>query len=1108
MRAARDVRSLAPSGIEVRGALPARAGEVVTPEALELVAALVRRFRPRVETLLARRQEMQRRYDAGERPAFLTETEEIRRSDWTVASVPEDLLDRRVEITGPTDRKTIIAALNSGARVFMADFEDSAAPTWGNVVEGQVNLKDAVAGTIDHVAPETGKVYRLRGPAAVLMVRPRGWHLVEKHLLVDGRPATAALWDFGVFLLTNARALLARGTGPYFYLPKLEHHLEARLWNDVFVHAQAALGLPRGTIRATALVETLPAAFQMDELLWELREHSAGLNCGRWDYIFSYVKRFRSDPRMVLPDRAQVTMEKGFLRAYVQLLIQTCHRRGAHAMGGMAAQIPIRDDAAANEAALAKVRTDKLREVTDGHDGTWVAHPGLVPIATAIFDTHLKTPNQLHRKREDVDVRARDLLKPVEGTRTVAGLRQNVRVSVQYLEAWLRGQGCVPIYDLMEDAATAELSRALAWQWIRHGVTLDDGKGLTVERFRTVLAEEMDRIRLELGDHRFHSGRFEDARALFERLSTSEEFVEFMTLPAYDLLESTTAERDPAAESPAPPHPDPKRWEGLLRRYTKADVEKLRGSVRIEHTLAQLGANRLWELLHSEPYVHALGALTGNQAVQMVKAGLKAIYLSGWQVAADANSAGQTYPDQSLYPADSVPIVVRRINRALQRVDQIEHSEGKSGTYWFAPIVADAEAGFGGPLNAFELMKGMIEAGAAGVHFEDQVASEKKCGHLGGKVLVPTGTFIRTLTAARLAADVMGVPTVLVARTDAESAKLVMSDVDPYDAPFLEKGERTPEGFYRFRGGLDAAIARGIAYAPFADVIWCETQTPDVEFARRFAEAIHAKYPGKLLAYNCSPSFNWKKHLDDATIARFQRELGAMGYKFQFVTLAGFHALNHAIFELARGYKERGMAAYTELQQAELAAERHGYSATRHQREVGTGYFDLVATTVSGGTASTLALEGSTEKAQFYAEGHLHGGDADGHAVAEVTRALEEDHERVEALASRLRDAKDVPTIAVALDELAQALREHFAHEEHAKGFYGVLAARSPESRSGIEAFVREHRRLLDALERLLERAKAPTGASAHDLSSASGTLIANLMEHEKREIALVASLG
>ncbi|HYG66461.1 MAG TPA: isocitrate lyase, partial [Anaeromyxobacteraceae bacterium] len=881
---------------------------------------------------------------------------------------PPDLVDRRVEITGPADRRTIVRALNSGARVFVADLEDALSPTFRNVVEAQVNLADAIARTIAYVAP-TGRVHRLKDHPAVLMVRPRGWHLLEPHALVDGRPATAALFDYGVFLHRNATRLLASGTGPYFYLPKLEHHLEARLWNDVFVHSEAALGIPAGAIRATALVETLPAAFQMDELLWELRERSLGLNSGRWDYVFSFVKRLRADPRMVLPDRGQLGTDRGFLRAFSLLLVKTCHRREAHAIGGMAAEVPIKDDPAANEAALAKVRAEELREVADGHDGTWVAHPALVPIATAIFDTHVPGPHQLHRKREDVHVAARELLAPPQGARTEAGLRLAIRVSVRYLESWLRGQGCVAVYHLIEDAATAELSRALAWQWIRHGLTLDDGKALTVERFRTVLAEEMDRIRLELGDLRFHSGRFEDARALFERLSTSEEFVEFMTQAAYDLLEKNPdARADGAgrdADSAAPPHADPQRWEGVLRRYTKGDVEKLRGSVRIEHTLAQLGANRLWELLHAEPYVPALGALTGNQAVQMVKAGLKAIYLSGWQVAADANSAAQTYPDQSLYPADSVPNVVRRINRALQRADQIEHSEGKHGTHWFAPIVADAEAGFGGPLNAFELMKAMIEAGAAGVHFEDQVASEKKCGHLGGKVLVPTGTFIRTLTAARLAADVMGVPTVLVARTDAESAKLVMSDVDPYDAPFIEKGERTAEGFYRFRGGLEAAIARGIAYAPFADLIWCETQTPDLDFARRFAEAIHAKYPGKLLAYNCSPSFNWKKHLDDDTIARFQRELGAMGYKFQFVTLAGFHALNHAIFELARGYRERGMAAYTELQQAEFAAERHGYTATRHQREVGTGYFDAVSMAITGGKSSTTAMHESTEHEQF-----------------------------------------------------------------------------------------------------------------------------------------------
>jgi len=408
-----------------------------------------------------------------------------------------------------------------------------------------------------------------------------------------------------------------------------------------------------------------------------------------------------------------------------------------------------------------------------------------------------------------------------------------------------------------------------------------------------------------------------------------------------------------------------RRYEGIVRPYAKADVERLRGSVQIEHTLARMGALRLWELLHTEAFVPALGALSGNQAVQMVRAGLKAIYLSGWQVAADANAAGQMYPDQSLYPVNSVPMVVRRINAALQRADQIDHAEHKNSIHWFAPILVDAEAGFGGPLNAFELMKGMIEAGAAGVHFEDQLASEKKCGHMGGKVLVPTSQFIRTLVAARLAADVCGVPTLLVARTDADSAKLITSDIDDRDRPFIVNDERTPEGFFRIKSGVETAIARALSYAPYADLLWCETSTPDMEQARRFAEGVHTKYPGKLLAYNCSPSFNWKKHLSDTEMAKFQRELAAMGYKFQFVTLAGFHALNYSMFDLARKYKDRGMAAYSELQQTELTAEAHGYSATKHQHEVGTGYFDEVAEVISGGRTSTLALEESTEARQF-----------------------------------------------------------------------------------------------------------------------------------------------
>ncbi len=553
-----------------------------------------------------------------------------------------------------------------------------------------------------------------------------------------------------------------------------------------------------------------------------------------------------------------------------------------------------------------------------------------------------------------------------------------------------------------------------------------------------------------------------------------------------------TSNGSTASAAPAPHHPDARRWEGVKRTYGQSEVDKLRGTLPVEHSFARAGALRLWELLHSEPYVHALGALTGNQAVQMVKAGLKAIYLSGWQVAADANSAGQTYPDQSLYPADSVPIVVRRINRALQRADQIAHGEGDDGVHWYAPIVADAEAGFGGPLNAYELMKAMIEAGAAGVHFEDQVASEKKCGHLGGKVLVPTSQFLRTLTAARLAADVMGVPTVLVARTDADSAKLIMSDVDPYDAEFIDRSkDRTPEGFYYLKGGVECAIHRALAYAPYSDLIWCETSLPDIGEAKAFAEGVHAKFPGKMLAYNCSPSFNWKKKLDDAAIARFQRELGAMGYKFQFVTLAGFHALNYGMFQLAREYRDRGMAAYSELQQAEFAAEKNGYTATRHQREVGTGYFDAVLETVTGGLASTKALEGSTEAAQFTVSDRL----------AAAHHVMEADHANLVAYTSAVKGAKDLQALAKAIEELGGFLTGHFQREERDEGVFRILAHRGSSER--VDALIADHRRIASNLAKL--SADAKTGLSQVQVAERATAIAGELREHEMREHALAA---
>ncbi|MDD3519571.1 MAG: malate synthase A, partial [Chromatiales bacterium] len=509
---------------------------ILTPQALDFLADLHRRFAPRVDEVLAARRERQTFFDGGGLPDFLPGTREIRESEWQVAEIPPDLRDRRVEITGPTDRKMVVNALNCGAKCFMACFEDAHAPTWRNTLEGQQNLYDAIRRQIDFTSPE-GKPYRLNDETAVLIVRPRGWHLPEKHVQVDGRAMPAALFDFGLYFFLNAKELLARGTGPYFYLPKMQSHREAALWNAVFDHAQDALGIPRGTIKATVLIETLPAVFELDEILWELKAHIAGLNCGRWDYIFSYIKTFRNHPDRLLPERAQVTMTVPFMRAYTQLVIKTCHRRGAFAMGGMAAQIPVRDDPQANEAAFAKVRADKEREARDGHDGTWVAHPGLVPIALEVFNAVMPQPNQLDRQRPDVNPTRDELIAPCVGTITEAGLRNNIEVAIRYLAAWLGGRGAVPIHNLMEDAATAEISRSQIWQWIRHPTgRLDDGRRVTLELFRGMLAEELDRIRAEQGAA-FDSGHYALAAELVERITATDEPPDFLTLVAYEYLD-------------------------------------------------------------------------------------------------------------------------------------------------------------------------------------------------------------------------------------------------------------------------------------------------------------------------------------------------------------------------------------------------------------------------------------------------------------------------------------------------------------------------------------------------------------------------------------------
>ena len=530
-----DIHTATQESVNIIGTVSDSFAEILTDEALQFVVRLHRNFNPTRLELLENRQTRQAELDAGNRPNFLADTEAIRSGNWKITPVPADLQDRRVEITGPVDRKMIINALNSGVKVFMADFEDSNSPTWDNIINGQINLRDAVNKTI-HFTTTNGKHYELNENPATLMVRPRGWHLVEKHITVDGEPISASIFDFAMYFFHNVNSLKANGTGPYFYLPKLESHLEARLWNDIFNMAQDELDIPSGTIKATVLIETILAAFEMDEILYELREHSAGLNCGRWDYIFSFIKKFRNHADYVLPDRSEITMDRHFLKSYVDLLVQTCHKRGAHAMGGMAAQIPIKNDADANHKAMNKVKEDKEREAQAGHDGTWVAHPGLSPIALEAFNSVMPEPNQLHNLREDVTISADDLLQVPSGTITENGVRANIRVGIQYVEAWLCGNGCVPLYHLMEDAATAEISRAQLWQWIKHEAVINDGSPITNERFKLWLKEELDGIQSEVGTNRFEQGKFTEAAQLFSEMITKNEFDEFLTIPAYNQL--------------------------------------------------------------------------------------------------------------------------------------------------------------------------------------------------------------------------------------------------------------------------------------------------------------------------------------------------------------------------------------------------------------------------------------------------------------------------------------------------------------------------------------------------------------------------------------------
>lgn len=832
-------RSLQSDGIEILAPVNEERASVLTPAALHFVASLSRQFEPTRQELLGSRERVQQELNAGKLPDFLEETRHVRESEWKVAPVPEAIQDRRVEITGPVDRKMIINALNSGASCFMADFEDSNSPTWTNNVDGQVNLRDAVNKVIGYTN-EQGKSYQLKEQTATLFVRPRGWHLPERHMLVDGKPVSGSLFDFGLYFFHNAKTLARQQEGPFFYLPKLEHYHEARLWNDVFNFSQDRMGLSRGSVKATVLIETILAAFQMDEILYELRDHSAGLNCGRWDYIFSFIKKFRERPDFVLPDRSEVTMTQPFMKAYVDRLIQTCHRRGAHAMGGMAAQIPIKNDPQANEEAMKKVREDKEREVKAGHDGTWVAHPGLVPVAKEIFDAHMKAPNQINTpRRDEAKVAAADLLRVPQGNITEKGLRHNVSVGLQYLESWLRGQGCVPIFNLMEDAATAEISRMQVWSWLRHQapVTWSDGKKKELSRdtLSKVLEEELGKVYKQIGKKAYDESKFKLASKLFIDMCTSSKPPEFLTSYAYPFIIDPSLTRHMVADGQLMNGQEEsnfwlevedvrrwwqdERWADTVRHYSPEDVVRQRGTLQQDYASNQT-AKKAWKLFshlrETKGYSHTFGALDPVQVISMAPY-LSTVYVSGWQCSSTASTSNDPGPDLADYPMDTVPNKVDHLFRAQVFHDRKQRHarfmmsrEERNATPpvdYFRPIIADGDTGHGGNTAIMKLTKLFIERGAAGVHFEDQKPGTKKCGHLAGKVLVSTREHIDRLAAARLQADIMGTDTLVVSRTDAEAATLLDSNVDERDHPYILG---TPNGALpALNDLLTDAIAKG-----------------------------------------------------------------------------------------------------------------------------------------------------------------------------------------------------------------------------------------------------------------------------------------------------------
>ena len=1003
--------------VKVVGPVTREYSQILTPEARQFAAKLASNFQARRDELLEKRQVRWAEIKDGKMPTFLDTPKALfnRHSNWTVAPIKPDLECRFVEITGPADdAKMVINALNSGADTYMTDFEDSLSPTWANIISGQINLQGAVDGTLTHKTQK--REYSLNDKTATLMVRPRGWHLDEKHALVDDKPISASLFDFGLFIYHNAKKLIEKGKTPALYLPKMESHLDAGLWRDVFNFSEEELSIPHGTLRATVLIETILAAFEMDEILYELKDYSAGLNAGRWDYLFSFIKKFSHDPDFVLPDRAQVTMGEHFLKSYVDLLVQTCHKRGIHAMGGMSALVPRNDDKELNDKAIAAVVRDKELEVKQGCDGAWVAHPGLVKPVREVFEKGISGSHQIHTvKREDVKVTAPDLIRVPKGDITEGGLRTNIRVSLGYLIPWLKGIGCVPIDYKMEDLATVEISRSQVWQWLEHKASLNDGRKITWKLVDKVLKEEVGKLIEASGGKKADVDVIKRAAELFKQVVNTRDFPEFLSLEAYDDI--TTIQEEPKVETKedfcARLTEDWKkpRWEGIVRHYTPEDIYPLIDVIPKDFATAINMANETWDIFknRTKPYI-ALSSMLGIQTIQYAEAGIPINYNSGWQVAGGRNTSGSIVPDQSIYSPDSMPVLNTDIINALRRAASNQHLRGENKTNYLIPSVSDLEAGFGGAIHTAEHAMHIMEAGGGAIHLEDQLSSAKKCGHLAGKVIVPTCEQITKLIAMGIIADVCNVPLVKIARTDARAAKFLTSDIDPYDRPFLT-GNKTPEGFFEVKAGLEQAIARGLAYAPYADVIWCETSEPDIDEARKFAEAIHVKFPGKLLAYNLSPSFNWRAHFTskklsslgitlspkeiskmgydkleelvndklpepgykeikkqvNEEIENYHKELWGMGYRFPFITLSGWHTINLYSFLLAEEVQKKGMLGYVEfIQDLEEEAKKRGYKAMEHQEFVGNRLYDELLKLASKGQASTLAMGAECTANQFH----------------------------------------------------------------------------------------------------------------------------------------------